>query len=129
MQAHPTTPATDVTKVTKDLITRIFPDTTKISAENDSKWLESVLENLKMQLVSNKSNHNSTSSSSNAKHLNNNTNNCSDVEKSKLNNNSTLNGDSTPKTADNELILLQNAQLKSTVEEYKNIISETVSCS
>lgn len=80
-----------------------------------------------MQLVSNKSNHNSSTTSSNANHLN---NNCSDVEKNNLNNNSTLNGDSTTNftsSADNELIMLQNAQLKTTVEEYKNIIAETVS--
>lgn len=120
-----------MTKV-KNLFLKHFPDTTTtVSSTDDTQWLESVLENLKMQLVSNKSNHiSSTSSSSNAKHLN---NNCSDVEKltNNNNNNSTLNGDSTnistSKAADNELILLQNAQLKTTLEEYKNIISETVS--
>lgn len=120
----------DVKKV-KDLIIQHFPDTPSAPSSDDGlKWLESVLENLKMQLVSNnQSNHNSsssTTSSSNANHLN---NNGSDVDKNNLNNNSnTLNGDSTNFTsADNEIILLQNAQLKTTVDEYKNIIAETVS--
>jgi hypothetical protein len=94
-----------------------------------------------MQLVSNKSNHSSsnsttTTSPSNANHHlnnNNNNNNCSrDVENNNLNknsNNNTLNGDKAnfvSSSADNEIVLLQNAQLKTTVEEYKNIIAETV---
>lgn len=106
---------------------KYFPNI-KVSSNDDTNWLENVLENLKLQLAaSNKTNLNSsTSSSSDAKHLN----NCSDLEKSKLNSSTVnLNGDtnSTSSKADNEMILLQNAQLKTTLEEYKNIISETVS--
>jgi len=115
----------DVSRI-KDLITKHFPNI-KVSSSDDTNWLENVLENLKLQLASNKTNLNSnTSSSSDAKHLN----NCSDLEKSKLNSSTVnLNGDtnSTSSKADNEMILLQNAQLKITLEEYKNIISETVS--
>lgn len=115
----------DVSKI-KDLITKYFPNI-KVSSHDDTNWLENVLENLKLQLASNKTNLNSnTSSSSDAKHLN----NCSDLEKSKLKSNTVnLNGDanSTSSKADNEMILLQNAQLKTTLEEYKNIISETES--
>jgi hypothetical protein len=98
----------------------------KVSSNDDTKWLENVLENLKLQIASNKAtlNNSNTSSSSDAKHLN----NCSDLEKNKLNSSTVnLNGDSTSSKADNEMILLQNAQLKTTLEEYKNIISETVS--
>lgn len=115
----------DVSKL-KDLITKYFPNTI-VSLNDDTNWLENVLENLKLQLASNKTNLNSnTSSSSDAKHLN----NCSDLENNKLNSSTVnLNGDtnSTSSKADNEMILLQNAQLKTTLEEYKNIISETVS--
>lgn len=115
----------DVSKI-KDLITKYFPNI-KVSSNDDTNWLENVLENLKLQLASNKTNLNSnTLSSSDAKHLN----NCSDLEKSKLNSSTVnLNGDtnSTSSKADNEMILLQNAQLKTTLEEYKNIISETES--
>lgn len=131
-------PSVDAKKV-RDLIVRHFPDATTTATSTDGEslnWLESVLENLKTQLVSNKSNHTSSNSSSttssstnSANHLNNNKN-CSDVEKNNLNNNSTLNGDSrncSSSAADNEIILLQNAQLKTTVEEYKNIIAETES--
>ena len=115
----------DVSKV-KDLITKYFPNTI-VSSNDDTNWLENVLENLKLQLASNKTNLNSnTSSSSDANHLN----NCSDLEKNKLNSSTVnLNGDTnmTSSKADNEMILFQNAQLKTTLEEYKNIISETVS--
>lgn len=99
-------------------------------------WLESVLENLKEQLVSNKSSRSNATSTNTSPIANNNNvtnnnhlNNCSDVETNKLNN-SAVNGDSNSSTssaAENELVLLQNAQLKTTVEEYKNIIAETVS--
>lgn len=101
----------------KDLIVEYFPDAASNDGD-DTKWLTCVLENLKTQLVSN--------------HLskNNHLNNCTDVEKNKLNNNNAVNGDSnsTPSStsAENELILLQNAQLKTTVDDYKNIIAETV---
>ncbi|XP_070509386.1 putative leucine-rich repeat-containing protein DDB_G0290503 isoform X2 [Chironomus tepperi] len=116
----------DVSKV-KDLISKYFPNTI-VSSNDDTNWLENALENLKLQLASsNKTNLNcNTSSSSNAKLLN----NCSDLEKNKLNSSTVnLNGDtnSTSSKADNEMILLQNAQLKTTLEEYKNIISETES--
>lgn len=110
------------------------------------KWLKSVLENLKIQLASNNhSNHsNSTSSlninnanhhlnksANNVSNNNNTNNNCNDLEKNNINTN-TLNGDtnstlsSSASCIDNELILIQNAQLKTTVDEYKNIIAETV---
>lgn len=115
----------DLSKV-KDLITKYFPNTIA-PLNDDTNWLENVLENLKLQLASNKTNLNSsTSSSSDAKHLN----NCNDLENNKLNSSTVnLNGDtnSSSSKADNEMILLQNAQLKTTLEEYKNIISETVS--
>jgi hypothetical protein len=111
-------------KKVKDLLIQYFPEAASSnSSDDETKWLQSVLENLKMQLVSNKSNHTTPSS---VNHLN----NCNDVE---LNNcNRTVNGDSpnsatSSSKAENELVLLQNAQLKTTVEEYKNIIAETVS--
>lgn len=131
-------------KTVKDLIVEHFPDyasfTVASSDDDETKWLKSVLENLKTQLVSNnQSNHNNSTSPS-ANHLNknnstnnnNNNNNFHEVEK----NNSTnaLNGDtnstlsSSASSMDNELILIQNAQLRTSVDEYKNIIAETVSC-
>ncbi|KAG5681901.1 hypothetical protein PVAND_011306 [Polypedilum vanderplanki] len=123
--------STEVKKV-KEIFTRLFPELTSTLAADDEnlKWLESVLENLKTQLASNKLNHisSTTTSSSNANHLK---NNCSGVEINLNNNSSTLNGDnrncSSSSVPDKEIILLQNAQLKSTVEEYKNIIAETES--
>jgi len=141
-------------KKLKDLVVSYFPEasptiatatTTSAAASDgaDTKWLESVLENLKMQLVSNKSSkstttttttttNSSSSASPAANNLNNNNhlNNCSEVDTIKLtHNNNAVNGDSSKASsaAESELILLQNAQLKSTVEEYKNIIAETVS--
>lgn len=124
-----------MTKV-KDLFAQHFPEATSSTKSDgdDTKWLESVLENLKMQLVSNKSslsNSTNTSPIANNNNVTNNNhlNNCSDVEKNNLNNTAT-NGDSNSSTSsnsENELVLLQNAQLKTTVEEYKNIIAETVS--
>lgn len=128
-----THPSVDVSKV-KDLLAKHFPDASALSLNDDdaTKWLESVLENLKIQLVS-KSSRSGTSTNSpianNNVTNNNHLNNCRDVEKSNLNN-STVNGDSNSfasSNAENELVLLQNAQLKTTVEEYKNIIAETVS--
>lgn len=124
----------DTPKV-KDLLAKHFPEATSSIPHDgdDSKWLESILENLKMQLVSNKSSRTSTNTSpiaNNNKATNNNhINNCSDVETNNLNN-SSVNGDSkssTSSAAENDLVLFQNAQLKTTVEEYKNIIAETVS--
>lgn len=132
-----THPSVDVSKV-KDLFAKHFPDAASTSnddAGDGSKWLESVLENLKVQLVvSNKSSRSGTSTNSpiannNNVTNNNHLNNSSDVETNSLNN-SAVNGDSNSSTssaAENELVLLQNAQLKTTVEEYKNIIAETVS--
>lgn len=119
-------------KKVKDLFTQHFPEATSSISDGDvSKWLESALENLKLQLVSNKSSRSTSTNSSTANSVTNNNhlNNCSDVEKSNLNN-SAVNGDSNSSTssaAENEVVLLQNAQLKTTVEEYKNIIAETVS--
>jgi hypothetical protein len=119
-----------VTKV-KDLFAKHFPDTSSAtSSDGDaSKWLESVLENLKMQLVSNKSSLNNTSNTSPIANNNNVTNN-NHLNNNSVNNSSALNGDSNSSTsssvAENEFVLLQNAQLKTTVEEYKNIIAETV---
>ncbi|CAH1719578.1 unnamed protein product [Chironomus riparius] len=113
----------DVSKV-KDLIMKYFPNTI-VSSNDDTNWLEIVLENLKLQLASNKTNLNSNTSSD-FNHLN----NCSDLEKNKLNSNIVnLNGDTNlpPSKADNEMILFQNAQLKTTLDEYKNIIAETES--
>ena len=123
-------------KTVRDLIVEHFPDYTSFtvaSSEDETTWLKGVLENLKTQLVSNnQSNHNKSTSPS-ANHLNknnstNNNNNFHDVEK----NNSTnaLNGDTNSTSSpalDNELMLIQNAQLRTTVDEYKNIIAETVS--
>ena len=124
-------------KKVKELFTKHFPEVTLSDAEG-TQWLESVLENLKQQIVSNKSslsnstttnnNNNSNSPIANNVTNNNHLNNCSEVETNNLNN-SAVNGDSNSSTssvADNELVL-QNAQLKTTVEEYKNIIAETVS--
>jgi hypothetical protein len=113
-----------VTKV-KDLFAKHFPDTLPTSAEGDAtKWLESALEKLK--IVSNKSSLNNTSSVAN-----NNVTNNNHLNNNSVNNSSAMNGDSNSSTsssvAENEVILLQNAQLKTTVEEYKNIIAETVS--
>lgn len=123
----------------KDLFTKHFPDAALLTKNDDAgdstKWLESVLENLKVQLVSNKSSRSGTSTNSPIANNNNNVtnnnhlNNSSEVETNSLNN-SAVNGDSNSSTssaAENELVLLQNAQLKTTVEEYKNIIAETVS--
>lgn len=121
----------------KDLLVEYFPEQTSAIAaagsDDESKWLKSVLENLKTCIVSNnKSNHNnnstSTSSSSspiNANHKtnsNSNNNNCHDNTHNGDTNSTTLSSAS----MDNELILLQNAQLRTSVEEYKNIIAETV---
>lgn len=122
----------------KDLVAKHFPDVSSSSSDgDDAKWLESILENLKQQLVSNKSSRSNTSTNSNSSPIannnnvtnNNHLNSCSEVEKNNLNNNA-VNGDSNSSTssaAENEIVLLQNAQLKTTVEEYKNIIAETVS--
>lgn len=118
----------------KEVFAKYFPDTTSSTSDADgTQWLESVLESLKQQIVSNKSSRNSTTTSSpianNNVTNNNHLNNCSDVETNKLNKNA-VNGDSNTSTssaAENEIVLLQNAQLKTTVEEYKNIIAETVS--
>lgn len=130
-QIHPSVEATKV----KYLLAKHFPETTSSMPDDrdDSKWLESVFENLKIQLVSNKSSRTSTNTSSiannNNETNNNHLNNCSDVETNNLNN-SSVNGDSNSSassTAESELVLFQNAQLKTTVEEYKNIIAETVS--
>ncbi|CRK99455.1 CLUMA_CG012585, isoform A [Clunio marinus] len=133
----------EVSKV-KNLFTQNFPEavSSATSDSDDTKWLESVLENLKSQLVSNKSLNRTSTASSNASatannninnnkltNNNNHLNNCSGVETNNLNN-STVNGDSNSSTssaADNEIVLLQNAQLKTTIEEYKNIIAETES--
>lgn len=132
-----THPGSDVTKV-KELFAQTFPDVASSTSTDgdDTKWFESVLENLKLQLVSNKTSLNNTASTNTSPIANNNNqtnnnhlNNCSDVETNNLNN-SAVNGDSNSSTssnAENELVLLQNAQLKTTVEEYKNIIAETVS--
>lgn len=121
-------------KTVKDLITQYFPDHVASAAASDdeAKWLKSVLENLKTEIVSNNQSNHSTPTPINANHLNNNSNNnCHDVEKSNSSSTKALNGDtnstSSPSSSgDNEIILLQNAQLRTTVEEYKNIISETV---
>lgn len=121
-----------------------FPDYTSFtvaSSDDETTWLKSVLENLKTQLVSNnQSNHNKSTSPS-ANHLNknnstnnnNNNNNFHEVEKNNSTNalngdtNSTLSSSASPPSMDNELMLIQNAQLRTTVDEYKNIIAETVS--
>lgn len=115
----------------KDIFTKHFPEAapSAVSEEEGTKWLDSALESLKSHIVSNKTSLNNTSSVSSPT-ANNVTNNHlnirSEVEKSNLNN-SAVNGDSNSSAAAaNELMLLQNAQLKTTVEEYKNIIAETV---
>lgn len=119
----------------RNLVTQYFPDqSASVSTSDDeTKWLKSVLENLKTQIVSNnQSNHSTPSTPITANHLNNNSsnNNCHEVENSISSSTKALNGDTnSASTADNEIILLQNAQLRTTVEEYKNIISETVSSS
>lgn len=106
----------------KDLFAKHFPDVSLSSSttSSDDAWLDSVLENLKSQIVSNKSSTNAISVTNN--HQN---SNCSDNF-----NNKPLNGDSSNSnnaTSENEKILKQNAQLKSSVEEYKKIIADTVS--
>lgn len=124
-----THPSVEVTKV-KELFTQHFPEATAAPTTDDgAKWLESVLENLKQHIVSNKSLSNTTNSPIANNVTNNHLNNCRDVDKKKLNS-SALNGDSnssTSQNAESEVVLLQNAQLKTTVEEYKTIIAETVS--
>lgn len=114
----------------KELFTQHFPEATASATNDDgAKWLESALENLKQHIVSNKSLSNTTNSPIANNVTNNHLNNCRDVDKKKLNS-SALNGDSnssTSQNADSEVVLLQNAQLKTTVEEYKTIIAETVS--
>lgn len=108
-----------------------FPEATASTlpdGEDGSKWLESALENLKTHLVSFKSSLSSTSSNvanNNNVTNNNHLTNRSDAESNNLN--SAVNGDSRSSAAENELVLLQNAQLKTTIEDYKNIIAETVS--
>lgn len=111
----------------KDLFAQHFPE---VAVTDGDQWLESLLENLKSHIVSSKTSRSNTSTSSpiaNNVTNNNHLNIRSEVEKNNLNN-SAVNGDSNSSTAAaNELVLLQNAQLKTTVEEYKNIIAETVS--
>lgn len=117
-----THPSVEVKKV-KELFTQHFPEATTSATNDDgTKWLESVLENLKQQIVSNKSSLSNTTNSPIAN--NNHLNNSSDVDKSKLNGDTSNSSTSSP---ENEVVLLQNAQMKATVEEYKNIIAETVS--
>lgn len=118
----------------KDIFAQHFPEATPSTVTDGDgiQWLESALENIKSHIVSNKTSRSNTSDSSpiaNNVTNNNHLNIRSEVEKNNLNN-SAVNGDSNGSTAAaNELILLQNAQLKTTVEEYKNIIAETVSLS
>jgi dsRNA-specific ribonuclease len=111
----------------KEVFVKYFPDvniTTTSTTNSDSEWLENVLENLRSQIVSNKSTSNIANNLTN-NHLN---SNCSDNF-----NNKPMNGDSSNSSkassiaAENELVLLENAQLKSKVEDYKNIIADTVS--
>ena len=133
----------DELKKVKDLVVKHFPDTevaTGNSTTNtDHKWIEGVLENLKKQLVSNKTSKSSSTIANNnlnnkTNNNHNNNNNGSDLETNNINSNSSSNsvanggsnGTATP-SADTEILLLQNAQLKSTVEEYKSIIADTVS--
>lgn len=118
-------------KTVKEIITQYFPDHCKSASASDdeTKWLKSVLENLKTQIVSNNQSNHSTPI--NANHLNNkNNSNFHEAEKTNSSSTKALNGDtnstSSPLSGENEIILLQNAQLRTTVEEYKNIISETV---
>ncbi|CAO1406429.1 unnamed protein product [Diamesa serratosioi] len=134
----------DELKKVKDLVVKYFPDmeiaTGNSTTNTDQKWIEGVLENLKKQLVSNKTSkssstiaNNNLNNKTNNNH-NNNNNNGSDVETNNINSNSSSNsvanggsnGTATP-FADTEILLLQNAQLKSTVEEYKSIIADTES--
>lgn len=110
----------------KEVFVKYFPDVniTATATNSDTEWLECVLENLRSQIVSNKS---TTSIANNVtnNHLN---SNCSDNF-----NNKPMNGDSSNSSkassiaAENEIVLLENAQLKSKVEDYKNIIADTVS--
>jgi hypothetical protein len=124
-------------KTVKDLLVEYFPEQTSAPAgsEDETKWLKSVLENLKTCIVSNnnKSNHNNNSTSTSSSPINanhktnsNSNNNCHDNTNGDTNS-TNLSSTSLSASMDNELILLQNAQLRTSVEEYKNIIAETVS--
>lgn len=109
-------------KTIKDLIVEYFPDYAASETSNDETvWIKNTLKNLKTQL-----NNNSTSNSLKSSTAT--SNNFLGIEKN--NGTSTPNGDTNSTASlsnDNgEMLILQNAQLKTTVEEYKNIIAETV---
>lgn len=108
----------------KDLFAKHFPDVSmsSISTSSEGEWLDSVLESLKSQIVSNKSSTNAISVSNN--HQN---SNCSDNFNNKpVNGDSSNSNNATSLASENEKILMQNTQLKSTLEEYKKIIADTV---
>lgn len=108
----------------KEVFVKYFPDVNTTNSSDTHAWLEGVLENLRSQIVSNKSASIVANNVTN-NHLN---SNCSDNF-----NNKPINGDSSNSSnassiaAENEVVLLENAQLKSKVEDYKNIIADTVS--
>lgn len=108
----------------KDLFAKHFPDvsSSSITTTADDEWLDSVLEHLKSQIVSNKSSTNAISVTNN--HQN---SNCSDNFNNKPMNGDSSNSNNTSSSSDNEKVLKQNAQLKSSVEEYKKIIADTES--
>ena len=112
-------------KAIKDLLNQHFPEHSAAvpASENVAKWMTSVLERI---VSNNQSNHSTSTTPINANHHSNSSsnNNCHDVNTTRT---KALNGDTNPTSGDNEIILLQNAQLRNSVEEYKKIISETVS--
>lgn len=127
-QNHPTV---DLAKA-RELFTKHFPGASPPSETDEDviKWLDIELNNLKSHVFSNKtSSSNNVASPQNTNNVINNNHLITPSEVGKNNFNSDVNGgDSNSSTASgNEIVLLQNAQLKITVEEYKNIIAETVS--
>lgn len=109
----------------KDLFAKHFPDValSSITTGSEDEWLDSVLENLKSQIVSNKSSTNAISVTNN--HQN---SNCSDNFNNKpMNGDSSNSNNATSEGEKFEKILKQNTQLKSSVDEYKKIIADTVS--
>lgn len=97
---------------TKDLLLKHFPDITSPAGDHHS-WLDKALDAVKATTTNHLSTNNFNSSSNSDKVANHVTNNGNCV--------------ATPSNAESEVLLLQNAQLQTTVDEYKTIIADTVS--
>lgn len=100
---------------TKDLLLKHFPDLSSSTAGDHHSWLDKALEAVKATTTNHLSTNNFNSSSNSDKVANHVTNNGNCV--------------ATPSNAESEVLLLQNAQLQTTVDEYKTIVADTVSTS